>query len=211
MSFQKISSLVASKNAKLVVVAKNREISEIQKIIDAGAQFLAFNRVSEAAQKFPELHHFHGKKILIGHLQTNKAKKAVEIFDEIHSVDSLRIAEKINEEAQKRAKKMPILIQINVDCDAGKFGFSPEEFEREALSFLNFSFLEIRGVMTIGKQGGDSHHTFSSLFEIFQKTKKRNIFDQSFCEISMGMSNDFEKALECGATLVRVGSLLFVS
>ena len=204
MSFQKISKIAAAKNAKLVVVAKNREIAEIQKIVDAGAKFLAFNRVAEAAEKFPKIKNFRGKKVLIGHLQKNKIKKAIEIFDEIHSVDSEILARKI---AEKSPRKMPILFQINVDRDENKFGFLPEDFEKSAKNLAKIENLKIRGVMTIGKKKKNPRETFENLKKIFDKTKK--IFGDDFTEISMGMSGDFEIALECGATQIRVGSAIF--
>jgi len=204
MSFQKISKIAAAKNAKLVVVAKNREIAEIQKIVDAGAKFLAFNRVAEAAEKFPKIKNFRGKKVLIGHLQKNKIKKAIEIFDEIHSVDSEILARKI---AEKSPRKMPILFQINVDRDENKFGFLPEDFEKSAKNLAKIENLKIRGVMTIGKKKKNPRETFENLKKIFDKTKK--FFGDDFTEISMGMSGDFEIALECGATQIRVGSAIF--
>ena len=209
MSFAQLNAEVKQKNAILVAVVKNRKISEIQEIINAGAEMLAFNRVQEAAEKFPLLQNFHGRKILIGHLQTNKIKKALEIFDEIHSVDSLKIAEKLNAEAKNLEKKISILLQVNVDEDEQKFGFSVEEVLLQAPFLADLENLEIRGLMTIGKREGDPRETFSALRALFDQIQKSGIFGTSFCELSMGMSGDFRIALDSRATMVRVGSGLF--
>lgn len=209
MSFSPIASEVDQKNAKLIAVVKNQEIAKIQSIVDMGAKILAFNRVQEAAEKFPLLQNFHGRKIFIGHLQTNKARKALEIFDEIHSVDSLKLAEKLNSEAENIEKKLPVLVQVNVDEDEQKFGFSAQELLETTSVLANFRNLEIRGLMTIGKREGDPRETFSALRGLFDQIRESGIFGKSFCELSMGMSGDFRIALDSGATMVRVGSGLF--
>lgn len=213
-------------NAKLVAIVKNKPVEQIQQVIDAGAQILAFNKVQEAEEKFPQLR-FGGQKHLIGHLQTNKVKKAITLFDVIQSVDSVKLAKKIDTEVKKqnmkeykdkntysqKQKKYPILLQMNIAEDADKFGFSLSEAESNFLEIRSLKNISVRGMMTIGKRFSsniDTQKIFQKLREFFENIKKKNIFGEDFVEISMGMSGDYNIALEEGATMVRVGGKLFL-
>jgi len=210
MSFTDIQAIVKKNpQAKLIVVAKNREIAEIQAIIKQGANNLAFNRIQEAKQKFAELN-FVGKKHLIGHLQRNKAKIAVQMFDLIHSLDSWRLAEKLNQEAAKIDKIQAVLLQVNISADTDKFGFSSNEINKLTKEFDKLSNLKIRGLMTIGRLNANQQEKqadFTAMNKLVNKLQP--IFGNDFTELSMGMSNDFELALNCGATMVRVGRNCF--
>lgn len=199
--------------ARLVVVVKNQSVSNIQKILDFGAHIIAFNRIQEAMEKLPllrgdfEVH-------CIGHLQTNKVKKAVSLFHVIESVDSVLLAEKIGQEAEMSAKKMPVLLQVNTANDPKKYGFSEEELFSVLPEIQKISGIVVQGLMTIGKQNAkeeEFRNTFQKLRGIFEKIRAKGDFGEAFREISMGMSGDYSVALEEGATLVRVGSLLFSS
>ena len=211
MTYQSVFHLAQLSNTQLIVVAKNRTVSEIQHVIDQGANALAFNRVQEAEEKFPHLR-FDGQKHLIGHLQRNKVRKAVELFDMIQSVDSLKLLERIERIAGEVGKVQDVLLQVNVAGDGDKFGFHAAELLSCTEQTASFTNICVCGVMTIGFYGatGDqSRQTFEDLVRVFEQIKRQNIFGDSFVEISMGMSGDYELAIECGATMVRVGSGCF--
>lgn len=208
-NIQRLQREVCEHNARLVVVAKYRSIEEIQTAIDAGATDLAFNRVQEAEEKFFQLR-FTGRRHLIGHLQKNKVKKAVQLFDIIQSVDSLALAQKIDQEAEKSEKIMSVLLQVNVAEDPDKFGFAAETLWEDREKLLECANIELMGLMTIGRLGESEEETRKTFQELKLLQKKlQPIFGRGFTELSMGMSGDYSLALEEGATMVRVGSGVF--
>lgn len=197
--------------ARLVVVAKYQPISKIQQTIDAGANIIAFHRLQEAEEKLPLLRGTF-ETHYIGHLQTNKVKKIIALFSVLESVDSVALAEKIGEEAQRMEKNVPLLLQVNVANDPKKYGFSETSLFSALPDIHRISGITVQGLMTIGKQDADdqeTRETFQKLRKIFETIRSQNIFGEAFREISMGMSDDYHIALQEGATLVRVGSLLF--
>jgi hypothetical protein len=125
-------------NAKLVAVTKNCDLNEIEFVLKNGIEIIGENRVLQAEKKFSQLKNHAFQKRLIGHLQTNKVKKAVEIFDAIDSVDSLKLVEKINSAATFFRKKMPILLQVNLDKSKTKSGFTPENFSKVCKKIVQF-------------------------------------------------------------------------
>lgn len=200
--------------ATLAVVTKGRSVSEMLEIIEAGATIIAENRVQEAKEKFAALEEHAGwqnlEKHLIGHLQTNKVNDAVQLFNVIQSVDSLRIAEAIDEAAEKIKKVQQVLIQVNISKDEDKFGIYPSELKGFYDSLKDFENLQIEGLMTITKNYDDMAETRTD----FQKMKV--LFDEfcSYAEIrdpvlSMGMSSDYQMAIEEGSNMVRVGTAIF--
>ena len=201
MSFSSVNTVVAAYSpAHLVVVAKNRDIAEIQRVIYAGATALAFNRVQEAAEKFPALK-FNGSRHLIGHLQRNKAAAAVRLFDCIESIDSLRIATAVNRAAAQADTIQSVLLQVNTAADPAKYGFAATELPAAYAQIRALPALRVDGLMTIGKLNTDPTATFIKL---------RQLADElDLHEVSMGMSNDYHIALACGATIVRVGTACF--
>ncbi|MDP2624776.1 MAG: YggS family pyridoxal phosphate-dependent enzyme [Candidatus Peregrinibacteria bacterium] len=197
---------------KLVAVTKNRPIAEIEAVIQAGATIIGENRVQEAKEKFPKLTS-PVKKHLIGHLQTNKVKHAVELFDMIQSVDSLRLAKRINEEAKKQEKVIPILIQINVANDPNKHGFAVEDLFCPIKEIgTTLPNIKVKGLMAIVPYSDEPESIrphFKKMKELFDTLKLTNFPGIEMEEISMGMSNDYELAIEEGATMVRIGRALF--
>lgn len=197
--------------ARLVAVVKRRSPAEIQVLIAAGAERIAFNTVQEAEAKLPLLD-FHGETHLIGRLQANKARKAVRLFAVIASVDRWELAVRLDAIAAEAGKTQRVLVQVNTAADPAKAGFLPDAFRAAAPALAALKHLSIEGLMTIGRLGAGEAETaaaFIALQKLFTETLERRLFGAAFTEISMGMSGDYRQALAAGATLVRVGSALF--
>lgn len=189
-------------NVCLIAVTKNRALTEINQAIQAGVTCIGENRIQEAAQKFPHLPLI--EKHFIGHLQTNKIKLAVELFDVIESVDSLRLAQKISEEAIKQNKTMTIFLEINIAADPQKYGLTPAEALTISPQIQALPNLKLRGLMTIVPYFDDPEQTRPFFKSMKQLQTKLNL-----PELSMGMSNDYLIALKEGATIVRIGTVIF--
>lgn len=194
-------------NVQLVVVTKNQSPETITNALQAGAHIIAENRIQEASKKFPHLpdqsalpHERH----FIGHLQTNKAKEAVHLFDMIQSVDSLRLARKISQEATKLNKPMPVLLQVNIAQDPRKYGFPPEKLSTSLKTIQSLPNITVHGLMTIVPFHENPEKTRPYFRELKQLATTHNLK-----EISMGMSHDHMIAIEEGATMVRLGRALF--
>jgi pyridoxal phosphate enzyme (YggS family) len=191
----------------LVAATKGRTAGEINKAIAAGITVVGENYVQEAARKRPQLTGnaaFH----LIGHLQRNKVRKAVEIFDMIQTIDSFPLAEKINEDCAKINKKMPVLIEINIAGEKDKSGCAPEEAEQLIKNISKLTNLELRGLMAMGPAFISPEHMrpyFEEMKNLFDKFKK----EYNMSVLSMGMSDSYLIAVEHGATMVRVGKKIF--
>lgn len=190
-------------SVKIMAVTKNRSVSEIEKVISQGIKIIGENRIQEAEKKFSFLK-IPVKKHLIGHLQTNKTKKAVKLFDCIESVDSEKIAREINKECAKIGKKMPIYIQINISNEPQKSGITGENLEKLIQIIKTLPNITLTGFMAIAKNTDDKDK-LQSQFAKMQKLKNK----YKVRELSMGMSEDFEEAIKFGATQVRLGRILF--
>jgi pyridoxal phosphate enzyme (YggS family) len=196
---------------KLVVVTKTVDVERIQAAVSAGATILGENRVQEAKEKIEKLGRI-ARWHLIGHLQTNKAKYAVKLFDLIHSVDSLELAKELDKQAAKIGKKQDVLIEVSIAGEASKAGVAKQgalALVQEAAKLKNVS---IKGLMTIPPFLDDPEAVrpyFRTLRELAAGIAKENIPGLSLQELSMGMSGDFEVAVEEGATMVRVGTAIF--
>ena len=198
-------------SVQLVVVTKTIGVDRIREAVAAGAMILGENRVQEAREKIVELGrvaHWH----LIGTLQTNKAKYAVKLFDLIHSVDNPALAREIDKQALRIGKVQDILIEVNIAGEESKSGVVFKDalsLVREAATLKNIS---IRGLMTMppfSDDPEDSRPHFKKLRELAANVARENIPGVSMKELSMGMSGDFEVAVEEGATMVRVGTAIF--
>ncbi|MEP7195801.1 MAG: YggS family pyridoxal phosphate-dependent enzyme [Saprospiraceae bacterium] len=210
---QIVQSQIAPYSAQLVAVSKLQENEKIMLLYDQGQRVFSENRPQELARKYNEL----PKDIewhLIGHLQQNKVRMIVPIVHLIHSVDSFELAKKINAEAKLNFKKVNILLQIKLSKEESKHGFNFTELinslQRDFWSELNN--IEICGVMGIGSLTSEPSITrqeFKQLKNYFEELKSNYFKINEFKEISMGMSADFQIALEEGATMVRIGSLIF--
>jgi len=201
-----------NQNIKLVAVTKTRSPKEVSFAIEAGIISIGENKVQEAEQKFLETPLVGGiEKRLIGRLQSNKIKRAIRIFDTIDSVDSIRLAHKISQAATVIKKIQRVLIQVNTTNEETKGGFSLES-ESEIIECFNFSGIKIEGLMTIGPTEKDKEkkqEAFKRLRRIFIKINKEVGPEKQMKDLSMGMSGDFLMGISEGATIVRVGSLIF--
>jgi hypothetical protein len=199
------------KGVKLVAAAKTRTPEEILEAIDAGIKIIGENYVQETQRAFDVI----GRKVkwhFIGHLQKNKVKKAVKIFDMIETVDSYDLAKEIDKRCSQISKIMPVLIEINSGREKQKFGVFPEDTENLIKEISDFSNVKIMGLMTMGPRFGnpeDSRPYFVETRKIFEKNKELNIPNIEMRYLSMGMTNSYQIAIEEGANIVRIGTLIF--
>jgi PLP dependent protein len=199
----------------LMAVSKTVEPERIRQASAAGIRVFGENRVQEFAEKFPDP---DGRRDaewhLIGHLQTNKARKAAEIFHAVDSVDSLRLAEKLNQAAEALGKTLPVLIEINVGGEASKSGVPLDSPELEGLlrGVARLEHLEVRGLMAVPPFAQNPEATrpyFRLLRDLRDQIALRKLPGVRMEVLSMGMSHDFEIAIEEGSTCVRVGTAIF--
>ena len=204
-----MKDILFNKNYTCVAVSKTKPIEEITKIYDLGHRNFGENKVQELEFKYESL----PKDIkwhMIGHLQSNKVKKVIPIVSLIHSVDSLKLLKTINKESKKIDKTMDCLIQVNISNENSKFGFIKKELEFLNQDFLNdFKYIKIRGLMGMASFTNNEKQIrkeFQYLKEIFDDF---NTSLDDFNILSMGMSNDYNMALEYGSNMVRIGSKIF--
>jgi len=190
----------------LVAATKGRTVEEINQAISAGITIIGENYVQEAVEKH---HHLAGKVAfhLVGHLQRNKVPKAVEIFDLIQAVDSLPLAQKIDEECEKRHKNMSVLIEVNIAGEKNKTGCAPEEVEKLAANISKLTHLELKGLMAMGP--AVETEKLRPYFREMKKTFDRLQKEYNLSILSMGMSDSYAVAIEEGATMVRIGKKIF--
>jgi pyridoxal phosphate enzyme (YggS family) len=196
---------------RLVAVSKTVLAERVCQAIEAGVKILGENYVQEAQKKIEVLGHnvaWH----FIGHLQTNKAKVAVRLFDLIHSVDSLNLAQELNRQAQDQGKVLPVLLQVNLSGETQKFGAQEREIFQVAEKLSGMEGLLVKGLMTMPPYFEDpeaSRPYYVELRKLSERLAQQKLARILIEELSMGMSNDFEVAVEEGATLVRVGTAIF--
>lgn len=202
------------KEIKIVAVSKTHSCETVQHAYNSGLRIFGENKPQELVKKYNELPkdiewHF------IGHLQTNKIKYIVPFVSLIHSVDSPRLLAEINKEAAKRNRIIKCLLQLHIAMEETKFGFSVKELQ-EYLStkeFLAHTFVKIVGLMGIATFTDNTNQIrseFHTLRTVFDELKKTTFVGNSdFCELSMGMSNDYKIAISEGSTIIRIGSLIF--
>ena len=204
---------IAPYKPNIIAVTKYFDESAIIDAYNAGLRDFAESRVVEAVKKIDNLpsdikdnSRFH----FIGHLQTNKVRKVVGKFDYIHSVDSLRLAEVISEEAQNVGKIQQVLLEVNVAEEDQKYGFSEDEIIREFASLKKLLGINIAGLMCMTPLGA-SEKTQDEVFKkiVSLKESLENMFDCELKELSMGMSQDYKEAAKFGATMLRIGRKLF--
>ncbi len=199
----------AAASVTLVAVAKTQPAEVVNELAALGQVLFGENKIQEARAKIPLCSgklrwHF------IGHLQSNKCRDAVELFEMIESVDSLALAQEINKRAEAAAKRMPILLEVNVAGEASKFGYQPERLLAELEQLNALPRLEVHGLMAIPPftpVPEKARPYFQKLREL--KARAESVLGAPLPHLSMGMSGDFEVAIEEGATIVRVGTALF--
>ncbi len=199
------------RDIQLVVISKTRTVSEITEAIQSGVRILGENRVQEASEKRPHIAipvQWH----LVGHLQRNKVKKALELFDLIHSLDSLSLTEELDRRALERGKPVDVLVQVYTSGESSKFGIAP----RDTLPFLeqiaHRKGIVVRGLMTIGLFDADVDKVrpcFERLRRLKEEVERQSIPTIRMDVLSMGMTNDFEIAIQEGSNMVRIGTGIF--
>ena len=195
----------------LIAVTKTKPLEMLREAYDAGQRDFGENKVQEICRKKPALPgdiHWH----MIGHLQRNKVKQLIGQTVMIHSVDSLRLAETISAEAEKANTVVPVLIEVNMAGEESKFGISPQEAEALIRSACGLSGIKISGLMTIAPYTEDPETNrpyFAGLRQLAVDIGQKSIDNVSMSVLSMGMTGDFEVAIEEGATHIRVGTGIF--
>lgn len=197
----------------LVAVSKTKPVDLILEAIDAGITDVGENRVQEANSKRDQINRsvrWH----LVGHLQTNKVKQALQIFDLIHSVDSLRLLAEIDRRSAQLGRQTDVLIQVNTSAEPSKYGIEPDQTLNLIEASLDYTHVRIRGLMTIGvflPNLEAVRPSFVLLRELREKILAWQFPGVEMEYLSMGMTNDFEVAIEEGANLVRIGTAIFGS
>ena len=198
----------------LMAVTKTVTAARIREAYHAGMRLFGENRVQEFAHKAADLRtlpdfHCH----MVGHLQSNKASDAVELFDAIDSIDSLRLARRVSAAAQQLGKTVPVLIEMNIGAEATKSGFMPDSSElEELLRSAPALTIQVRGLMAIPPYSDnpeESRPYFKRMTELFRDLAGQHLEGIQLDVLSMGMSHDFEVAIEEGATCIRVGTAIF--
>lgn len=196
---------------KLVAVVKLASVEQIREAISAGITDLGENRAQDLLERMPQLPldvlwHF------VGHLQTNKVKQIIRFVELIHSVDRLSLVEEISKRAAEMEKQQQVLVQVNTAGETSKFGLEPQETIPFLKAIREYRFLKPRGLMTIAPLVHDQEEVrpvFAALRRLLEEIVQAGIVDSDFNCLSMGMSNDFEVAVEEGSNMVRIGTSIF--
>jgi pyridoxal phosphate enzyme (YggS family) len=196
-------------SVRLMAVSKNQPPERVAEAASAGLTLFGENRIQDAKVKIPlcpgqlEWH-------FIGHLQSNKSRDAVSLFQVVQGVDSLALAEELQKQALKQARSLPILLEVNVSGESSKFGWNPDRLLAELMQLNALTRLEVHGLMTIAPYAVDPEQV-RPIFRRLRELRDRctDLLGASLPVLSMGMSGDLEVAIEEGATLVRVGTALF--
>ncbi|HXV60849.1 MAG TPA: YggS family pyridoxal phosphate-dependent enzyme [Vicinamibacteria bacterium] len=195
-------------SVRLVAVAKTRTPDEIRLAVEAGVRIIGENRVQEAERKQPELENLEWH--LVGHLQKNKVKKAIELFELIHSVDSVDLARRVDRLASEMARIQRVLLQVDLAGETTKYGLAESEVIGALESFKEFSHLKVEGLMVLPpfhEDPQDARPYFRRLRVLGERAQRDDLIPS--LELSMGMSHDFEVAIEEGSTYIRIGTALF--
>ena len=192
-----------ARSARIIAVTKNVELPQIIEAIEAGITDIGENRVQEAKRKFPALKSKYPniKYHMIGHLQRNKVKEALELFDVIQSVDSLELAEEIDKRAQK---PVDIFIEVNTSGEESKYGVAPDKAIELGEAIKKLKNLKVNGLMTIGPLTGDKEKIRSCFRQLRELREKAGVD-----HLSMGMSHDYPLAIEEGSDIIRIGTAIF--
>ena len=195
----------------VIAAAKTRSLEEVQVAMAGGIKCLGYNYIQEAE----EMHKLIGNKAewhMIGHLQSNKAKNAVKIFDMIETIDSAHLAKEVEKRSRIYNKTMPILIEVNSGKESNKTGVLPEDLDELVEEIKKHSHLRVKGIMTMGPRFGNPEFArpyFRSTKLAFEKLKRAKVPNIEMEYLSMGMSNTYKIAIEEGANIVRIGNKIF--
>jgi len=198
---------------KLIAISKTNPSSAVQKLIDLGATDIGENRVQEAESKIAEVGRERARWHLVGHLQANKARRAVDLFDVIHSLDSIDIARRLDRLCQeKQRESLSVIIQVDLGHEDTKSGIEESALGQLAETIGSLPRLQLIGLMTLPpffENAEDSRPFFQRLRELRDELAGRGVFGDRIGELSMGMTHDFAVAIEEGATMVRIGTAIF--
>ena len=195
----------------LLAAAKTRNLEEVEVVIEAGVNHIGYNYIQESLpimQAIGDRATWH----MIGHLQRNKAKTAVEYFDMIETVDSWALAQRLEQYCEAERKELPVLIEINSGKEANKTGVSPENVDDLIGKMSELHYVQVQGLMTMGPRFGnpeDSRPYFQITRRIYERLSSMNLPNVSMRYLSMGMSNSYRIAIEEGANIIRIGTKLF--
>ena len=201
-----------AESVRLVAVSKTVAPESVREALEAGVTILGENYVQEAREKFEALIQYPVSWHFIGHLQSNKAKYAVRLFDLIHSVDSLKLARELDKQAAKAGKMQQLLVQVNISGEDTKSGIAADETTDLISAISQMNHLSVQGLMTMPPyfyQPEKVRPFFAALRKLRDEIEGRRIPNVSLPELSMGMTGDFEVAIQEGATLVRIGTAIF--
>ena len=210
-ALERRQSTIQDKDVKLIAVTKNHDITMMREAIDLGVSEIGENRIQEASEKYFALER-QVKWHLIGHLQTNKVKPAVKMFDLIHSIDSEHLATVVDRAAKAIDKVQDILIQVNLAKEESKSGIELDELDSLIEVVEKLDNLRLRGLMMIAPNYEDVEKCrplFRQMYELFQHLKSSNSSGSDIKYLSMGMTHDYQIAIEEGANIVRVGTAIF--
>lgn len=204
---------LTSAPVKIVAVSKYATVDQMIEAYEAGIRDFGENKLQSISQKWPELPEELKKNSIwhfIGHLQTNKANKVVGHFHLIHSVDSIKLAERVSQVAEEKNITQDILLEVNILQEESKYGFSKEDVSKLFLEILNLRHIRVKGLMTMAPYTDDisiQRMCFRGLKEL--RDQLQHTYNQAIPELSMGMSNDYKVAVEEGSTMIRIGQKLF--
>jgi len=197
---------------RLIAVTKTMPAEVVKEAIATGVTDLGENYIQEAREKINRLATANVDWHFIGHLQSNKAKYAVRLFDLIHSVDSISLAEQLLKEAEKQERKIEVLLQFNVSGEESKFGFDPKNIENICEKISGLPKIRVNGLMTIAPFTSNTKiltECFSNLRKLFQKISTWQLKNFNLKYLSMGMSNDYKIAIAEGSNMLRIGTAIF--
>jgi hypothetical protein len=212
MEMAALASGRSREDIKLVAVTKTVDIDGIKEAINAGITSIGENRVQEMVDKYERLKDYSVEWHLIGHLQSNKVKYIVDKVDLIHSIDRMSVVKEIEKWAGKVDRKIDVLIQVNVSGEESKFGLPPEKVSGFIDRIREYKNLKIKGLMTIAPYTDDPEKVrpvFRRLRDIFEGIREKGMEGVNMEYLSMGMTGDFEVAIEEGANIIRVGTGIF--
>lgn len=200
-------------HVRLIAISKGVSVEAIAEAYQAGVRDFGESRLQEALPKQEQLAQYTDITWhFIGHLQTNKAKKAIESFDWIHSVDSLKLAQRLNDSAQELAKSPQVCLQVKLAPDPNKYGWNSQELITDLPTLNQFNYLKIQGLMTIlplGLSETESLQVFKATQELATQINSQNWSNLKLTELSMGMSGDYPLAIKSGSTMIRLGRIIF--
>lgn len=199
----------SSDSVTLIAVSKTHPAHLVDQVLEAGVADIGENRVQEARDKFPALRG-SARRHLIGSLQSNKARLAVQLFDIIHSVDNQKLGVELDRHAASDGRRLPVLVQVNIGREAQKGGVAPEETLQLCQTLRELHHLELMGLMTIPPAGSaEETRLFFAAMRQLRDELRRELGADTLPELSMGMTSDYTVAIEEGATMVRVGRAIF--